>query len=221
MFKSYLSQGLAPRVLRLMLKGIATFRGYAVQFEKDATAERCFVLYWEDDYLEEVCVGCEVLNQVMPKAELVPLAQVVNSLESRQLPLAILEGSQSLLCVLRDSRDDGWVFVAYQTFNDNVLARCIRQAYQDVFSMVEVTTPVEYTAHCLKTTVYEEWTERRNVLRKCARQGFVDFTDLRQVLSDLIELLPSIRPYKRCTGNLESKDKTEMVICVFDIHCLL
>ena len=57
-----------------MLKGIATFRGYAVQYEKDATTERCFVLSWENDYLKKVCVGCEVLNQVMPKAELVPLA---------------------------------------------------------------------------------------------------------------------------------------------------
>ena len=53
--------------------------------------------------------------------------------------------------------------------------------------------------------------EERATLCKSVRQGFVEFAELRLVLSDLTELWPSIRPFIRCTGNSEAKDKAERV----------
>ena len=130
----------------MMFKNIGQFRENALQYEKDTDVERCFVLFWEDNYLKKVCVGCESLLQSVPKPELLPLAQVVCSLPSRKLPLAIVGGSPSLVRVSRDDgRDDGRVFVSYQPFTSEMLIRCIRQAYQDVFSMMEVTSLVDYT----------------------------------------------------------------------------
>ena len=37
--QSFLCQGLAPRVIRVMANGIATFKDYGVQFEKEAFVE--------------------------------------------------------------------------------------------------------------------------------------------------------------------------------------
>ena len=107
----------------------------------------------EDDYLKKVCVGRESLIQPVPNPELLPLARVVCSLETTRLPLSIVRGSPSLTRVLGDTRSVGRVFVVYQPFDSEMLIRCIRQAYQDVFSMVEVTTLVEFTVHWLKTAV--------------------------------------------------------------------
>ena len=53
--------------------------------------------------------------------------------------------------------------------------------------------------------------EERTILCKSVRRGHVKFADLRDVLSDLIELWSSIRPFVRCTGNPEAKDKAERV----------
>ena len=77
--------------VRLILSSMAAFRGYALQCEKDATFERCFVLYWEDNRLKKVFVGCEFIDKAVPRPELILLAHVVCSLESRQLPLVKLE----------------------------------------------------------------------------------------------------------------------------------
>ena len=211
LFQSVLCQGLVPRVLRVMFKNIGQFREYSLQYEKDTEVERCFVLFWEDNYLKKVCVGCESLLQRVPKPELLPLARVVCSLPSGKLPLAVVGGSPSLVRVLSDTRTDSRVFVSYQPFTSEMLIRCIRQAYQDVFSMMEVTSLVDCTVLRLKTAIYEAWMEERTILCKSVRQGHVEFTDLREVLSDLIELWPSIRPFVRCTGNPEAKDKAERV----------
>ena len=158
-----------------------------------------------------MCVGRESVTQTIPKPELLPLARIVCSLESKRFPLAKVGGSSSLARVLGDTPDDGRVFVAYQPFDSEMLIPCIRQAYQDVFSMVEVTALVEYTIIGLKTAVYEDRMEQRVTLCKSVRQGFVKFTDLRHVLLDLVELWSSIRPFIRCTGNPEAKDTAERV----------
>ena len=86
-----------------------------------------------------VCVGRESVTQTIPKPELLPLARIVCSLEAKRFPLAKDGGSSSLARVLGDTPDDGRVFVAYQPFDSEMLIPCIRQAYQDIFSMVEVT----------------------------------------------------------------------------------
>ena len=161
--------------------------------------------------LKKVCVGRESLSQSVPKPELLPLARVVCSLPSKKLPLAKVGGSPSLVRILGDTRDDGRVFVSYQPFTSEMLIHCIRQAYQDVFSMVEVTSLVECTVLRLKTAIYEDWMEERTILCKSVRQGFVEFADRRSVLSEVVQLWCSIRPFVRCTANPEAKDKAERV----------
>ena len=147
----------------------------------------------------------------MPRPELVPLARIVCSLESERLPLTLRGGSPSLLRVLEDSRTDDRRFIVYEQFGPERFLQCVRQAHQDVFGMVEVSTLMEYTVHGMKSALYEEWTENRPILRKCVRQDFVDFCDLGPLLTDLMELWPSIRPYIRCTGNLEAKGSSDRV----------
>ena len=204
-----------------MFKNIRQLREYYLQYEKDAEIERCFVLFWEENQLKKVCVGSESLTQKVPKPELLPLAHIVCSLESKKLPLAMVGGSPALARVLGDTRDDGRVFVSYQPFNSEMLIRCIRQAYQDVFSMVEVTSIVEYTILRLEAAVYEDWMEERTILCKSVRQGFVDFMDLRCVLSDLADLWASIRPFIQCTGNPEAKGMAEKVSPYFVFMCVI
>ena len=113
-----------------------------------------------------------------------------------------------LFCAIRERHWGGTLF----------LLQCIRQS---VFGMIEITTIVEYTLHRLKSSLCEEWTEGKVTIRKCVRQGFVDFCDLRGVLTDLIDLLPSIRPYIRCTGKPEAKDSPDRVsYCTFRVFFL-
>ena len=203
-------------MFRQVLRGAASFREYSVQYEKDALVERCFVLFWEEGYVKKVCVGCESQEQPMPKPEMVPLARVVCSLQSEKLPLNIRGGSPSLLRIQEDSRTDDRRFIAYEQFSSEGFLQCVRQAHQDVFGMVEVITLMEYTVHRMKSALYEEWTEDRPILRKCVRQGNVDFCDLRPLLTDLIELWPAIKPYIPCTGNLEalgSSDRVSVSFC--------
>ena len=105
-------------------------------------------------------MGRESLTQRAPKHELLPLARIVCSLEPTELPLVIVGGSPCVARILGDTRDE-------PAFDSEMLIRCIRQAYQVVFSMVEVTSIVEYTILRLKTAVYEDWMEERR--RSCAR----------------------------------------------------
>ena len=37
--------------------------------------------------------------------------------------------------------------MAYQVFRGDVFSQCIRRAYEDVFSIVELTMVMEYTVH--------------------------------------------------------------------------
>ena len=77
--------------------------------------------------------------------------------------------------------------------------------------MVEVTTAVEYIIHRLKGALHEDWTEDRLLLRTSVREGSVAFCNLREILCDLIELWPSIRPYIRYTGHPHFKSTVDRV----------
>ena len=147
----------------------------------------------------------------MPRPELVPLARIVCSEKSERMPLTIRGGSPFLLRVLEDSRIDGRRFVVYEQFRPEVFLQCVRQAHQDFFGMVEVSTLVENTVHRLKRALYEKWTEGRPVRQRCVREGYVDFCDLRKVLTDLIDLWSAIRSYIRITGNPDAKDTPDRV----------
>ena len=120
----------------------------------------------------------------MPKSELVPLAQFVHSLPNARLTMCIAGASPSLIRVIEDNRNDGKRFVVHLQFTEELFLQCVRQAHQDVFGMVEVTSLVDYFVIRLKSAIYKDWTEGK-VLRKCVRQGFVAFEDLRELLTDL------------------------------------
>ena len=98
-----------------------------------------------------------------------------------------------------------------------------RQAHQDIFGMVEVTTIVEYVVHRLRNAVYEEWAEDKIVLCRCLPRVSVDFCDYRELLTDLIELWLSIRPFIRCTVNPEARRKPASVsiIAIFGVFVLV
>ena len=198
-----------------MLSSIVGYRSYGVQFEKDCEDERCYVVYWDDKDVKKICIGCESLDRAVPLPELLPLSKVVGSLSTSQLPISILGASPSLIRVLDDNRADGRRFVIYQTFDEETLLQRVLQADKDVLGMVSIVTLVEYLIHCLKSALYEEWTEDKIVLRKCIRQGSVEFADYRQFLSDVIDLWPILRPFVRCTGHPEAKEKADTVSCFF------
>ena len=120
--------------------------------------------------------------------ELVPLSRVIHCLASKQMPLDVAGASPSLLRVIGDNCTDGRRFVVYQEFTEEILLQSIRQAHQDIFGMVEVTTIVEYVVHRLRAAVYEEWTEDKIVLCRYLRKGSVDICGYRELLTDLIEL---------------------------------
>ena len=217
-------------MLRAVLNGASAFGAYAIQYEKDAEEERCFVVFWEDGHLKKVCIGSEPLEQPVSYAELTPLSRFVCCLEGEKHPVSVVGVSPSLLRVLSDSRVDGKRFVVCQSFNSANLLQCVRQAHQDVSGMVKITTLVDYTLHRLKRALYEEWTEGKVVLRKCVRQGCADFCDLRAVLTDLTDLWRSIRPYIRCNGKPEAKASSDRVgvviflslfLCLIDGGCRL
>ena len=192
-----------------------TFKEYAVQFEKTLSEERCYVLCWEGDFLKKVCVASQSLELPVPDAELVPLARIMCSLGTKQLPLSIVGGSPTLLRVLSDHRDDGRRFLVVQRFTEEVLLQSFRQAHQDVFGMLEVVTAVEHVVLRLRSVIYEDWLEDKPCLRRCIRAGAVPFADLRTVLTDLIELWPTFRPYIRYTGHPHLKEVVDRVSVFF------
>ena len=198
-------------MLRLVLSAVGTRNEYVLFYEKDTDVERCFVVCWLDNTLKKTCIGQEAFDQTMPKSELVPLARFVNSVPKARLPLCINGASPVLLRVIEDNRTDGKRFVMHQQFSEEVFLQCVRQAHQDVFGIVEVTSLVDYVILRLKSAVNEDWTEGRVLLRKVISQGFVGFQDLREVITDLVDLWPSIRLFIRYTGLPHVKDQADSV----------
>ena len=185
-----------------------------IRFEKSESVERCYVLCWDGSSLKKICVGGQALDQKVPNPELLPLARVVSCLEGQQLPVSLLGASPSLISVLDTNRKDGRRFVTWQSFDEEVFIWCFRQSHQDILGMVEVTTALKYVIHRLKGALYEDWTEDKPLLRACIREGSVAFCSLREILGDLIELWPSIRPYIRYTGHPHSKSTVDRVSTV-------
>ena len=185
-----------------------------MQFEKSGNMERCNVLCWDGLTLKKICVGDQALDQKMPEPELLPLARVANCLEGQRLPVSVLGASPSLIRVLDANRTDDRPFLSWQSFDEEVFLQCFRQSHQDIFGMVEVTTALEYVIHRLKGALYEDWTEDKPLLRACIRESSVAFCNLREILGDLIELWPSIRPYIRYTGHPHFKSVADRVSTV-------
>ena len=214
-FQALLCQGLAPRVLRVVLGNLSLSREYSVEFMKRGGLEYCHVVYWEEENLKKICVDSQPLDQKFPDAELIPLARVMCSLSDGPLPISMRGCSPLLLRELCESRDDARQFVVASTFNGEVFLQCFRQAHQDVFGMVELITLIEYIVVRMKSAMYEEWTEDKVVLRRCILKGVVAFEDLRDLVGELIELWPSIKPYIRCTGLPHAKETVDSVSLAF------
>ena len=186
--------------------------------------ERCFILYWIEGSLKKNCVGQEILMQPIPKSVLVPCARFVHSLPAKQLPLCVVGASHSLIRILDESRLDGKRFVVYRQFTEDIFLQCIRQAHQDNFGMLEETCLVEHIIVRLKSALYDDWTEDSVFLRKCISQGSVSFADLRETLTNLEDLWPSIRPYIGYTGLPLTKHQADSVSCFdfdFSLLCLI
>ena len=171
--------------------------------------EYCHIVYWEEENLKKICVDSQPLDQKFPDAELIPIARVLCSLEEGPLPVALRGCSSLLLWVLCESRSDLRQFVVSSTFNGDSFLQCLRQAHQDVFGMLEFVTLIEYIVCRMKRALYEEWTQDKNVLRRCFLKGIVAFEDLRDLLGELIDLWLSINPYIRCTGLPHAKDTAD------------
>ena len=174
--------------------------------------EYCHIVYWEEENLKKVCVDSQPLDQKFPDAGLIPIARLLCSLEEGTLPV-VIRGCSPLL--LRESCSDSRQFVVSSMFNGDSFLQCFRQAHQDVFGMMQLVTLIEYIVCRMKSALYEEWMEDKIVLRRCVLKGIVAFEDLRDLLGELTELWPSIRPYIRCTELSHDKDTAENVSLVF------
>ena len=201
-------------MLRVVLGHLALSREYSVEFSWDNCMEYCYVGYWEEECLKKICVDSQPVDQEFPDAELVPIAKVLCSVEDAPWPVSIRNCSPLLLRVFSEGRRDSRQFIVNEPFDGNVFLQCFRQAHQDVFGMVELVTLVEYIVRRLKSALHEEWTEDKVVLQRCILKGAVDFSDLRRLVADLVELWPSIKPYIRCTGLPHAKDTVDTVSAV-------
>ena len=194
--------------------------------------EYCHFVYWEGDLLKKGCVNSQPLNQQFPDAELIPIARVLCSIEEGPLPVSIRGCSPLLLRVLSENSGDSRQFVVSPLFDGDSFLQCFRQAHEGVFGMVELVTLIEYIVCRMKSALYEEWKEDKFVLRRCIQKGAVAFDDLSDLLGELIELWPPIKPYIRCTGLPHAKDTADNVssiifsicwycsiICVWGIIC--
>ena len=85
--------------------------------------------------------------------------------------------------------------------------------------MVEVVTAKESIVLRMRSALHEEWTEGRVLLRKCIRSGTVNFCDLLLLVSELIDIWPSVRPYIRCTGLAHVKEMVDSVDISFPFFC--
>ena len=83
------------------------------------------------------------------------LSQSLDSVISCQLPLSIQSGSPSVLHVLNENGVDGRRFKLWQEFNVDTFLQCYRQARQDVFGMLEVTTMKDYLMLRLRGALQE------------------------------------------------------------------
>ena len=93
-------------------------------------------------------------------------------------------GSSSVINCLDACREDGMVYVPYRSFTSSVLLKCIQQAHQDVFGMMEIITVIDYLMVRLRTALYEEWIDGVVTLQRCARARQVSIDDLRAVIEE-------------------------------------
>ena len=82
LLQALLYQGLAPRWLRLILSPVGKQNEHAL-----------FYVCWLDNSLRKICIGQEVLAQMMSKSELISLIQFVNNVPKARLLICQWRGS--------------------------------------------------------------------------------------------------------------------------------
>ena len=155
LFWSLICQALFPRALRSLVANVSAFRDYSIFFFDDSKTHSCIVQTWDEHELFCVCVLVEASGQCVPIAELAGLSRIVDSLASCQLPVSCQGGSPTLLRVPSENRIDGRQFVHYETFSEEVFLRCYREAHQEVFGMLEVTSMVDFLMLRLRGALQE------------------------------------------------------------------
>ena len=212
LFQSLICQALFPRTLRSLVAKVSAFRNYRVFLFEDNETHNCIVQTWDEHELFCVCVHVETSGQCIPIAELAGLSRIVDSLASCQLPVSCQGGSPTLLSVLSENRIDGRQFVHYELFSEEIFMRCCyREAHQEVFGMLEVTTMVDFLMLRLRGALQEAWTTDVPSLRRCVVAGRVSFVDLRGVVAEVIPIWKTVREYVRFTGPPHLKSSSDRV----------
>ena len=186
-----------PRVLRSLFARVAASKEYSIFYVQRDDSLYCFVRTWDDVCLQDVCVRVEAIGQQVPYAELSCMSRIVDSLASCQWPLAIKSGSPSLQRVLNDNRVDGRRFIVCREFTKEVFLQCYREAHQEVFRMLEMTSTVDFLMLRLRGALQEPWMEDVVELRRSVIAGRVPFADLCGVVADLISVWNSVSRCRR------------------------
>ena len=128
--------------------------------------------------MKRVCVMVEDHDVRFPHSELLCLSCVRCSVNGSSYPVALVGGSWSVVSCLNSIRDKGMVFVPYRAFFCGVFLKCVQQAHQDVFGMLDIVTVIEYLMVRLRTALYEEWIDGHVTLQRCVRAVQVLFEDI-------------------------------------------
>ena len=211
LLQSLLCQGLALRVLYVAIANASRFGYYSLDFCEREDGRYCHLVCWEEGQLRKICVGVEPVDIPLLDSELIPLSRVVCAFDAPKLPVSLHGASVTLTRVIEDNRTDGGHFVVFQLFGDDEFLQLFRQAYNDIFGMVEVVTIVEHVVHRLKSCLRDEWLLEHPVLVRCVRQGYVNLCDMRALVDVLVDLWPQIRSVIRYTGHPDAKEKSDRV----------
>ena len=88
--------------------------------------EYCFIMYWEEVHLKEICMENQCMEQLVPDSDLLPLGHNVQILECHQVSLSVRGVCTLLLRLLSDGRDDIRLFVVTRQFDESVFLQCFR-----------------------------------------------------------------------------------------------
>ena len=147
-----------------------------------------------------MCIRVESAGQRVPAAELAELSRVIDSVPSCQLPLSCQSGNASLLRVLNDNRIDGRQFLYCREFTDDGFLRGYRQAEQEIFGKLDVTSMIDFLVLRLRGALQESWMEKTPTLRRCVLAGHVIFAHLCLVASERVANWKIVREFVRLTG---------------------
>ena len=132
-------------MLRFIFRAVNRFKSYSLEFKERTERLFCYVRTWDGVRLKRVCVLLEDHDVRLPHAESQCLSRVKSSVNGSPYPVALAGVSSSVVNCLNAVREDGMVFVPYRAFTCSVFLKCVQQAHQDVFGMLDIITVIDYT----------------------------------------------------------------------------